>query len=81
MGGRGSLCSETFYNRYEDFVQMPKYHVQIAWSTTQSGTKAKILTDNPGSVISIRREPKSYLGRVFNSKLGRIAILCGKCMA
>ncbi len=33
-----------------------------------------------GSAISNGREPKSCLGRVFNSKLGRTAILCGKCM-
>ncbi len=34
-----------------------------------------------GSAISNRREPKSCLGRVFNSKLGRIATLLCKCMA
>ncbi len=34
-----------------------------------------------GSTISNRREPKSCLDRVFNSKLGRIAILRNKCMA
>jgi hypothetical protein len=33
-----------------------------------------------GSAISIGREPKSCLGRVFNSKLGRIATLGSKCM-
>ncbi len=33
------------------------------------------------NAISNEREPKSCLGRVFNSKLGGIAILCGKCMA
>ncbi len=37
--------------------------------------------NNAGSVISNGREPKSCLGRVFNYKLGHIAILCGKCMA
>ncbi len=81
MGGRGSLCSETFWNHYENLVQMPKYHVWIAWPTTQSGTKGKILTDNAGSAISIGREPKSFVCRVFDSKLGHIAILCGKCTA
>jgi len=35
----------------------------------------------PGSAISNGREPKSCLGQVFNSKLGCIVILCGKCMA
>jgi hypothetical protein len=33
-----------------------------------------------GSAISNGREPKSCLGRVFNSKLGRIATLMSKCM-
>ncbi len=35
----------------------------------------------PGSVISNGRERKSCLGRVFNSKLGRIAIRCCMRMA
>ncbi len=34
-----------------------------------------------GSAISNGREHKSCLGRVFNSKLGRIATLLGKCIA
>ena len=34
-----------------------------------------------GSTISNGREPKSCLGRVFNSKLGCIATLLSKCMA
>jgi len=33
------------------------------------------LLDEPGCAISNRREPKCCLGQVFNSKLGRIAIL------
>ncbi len=33
-----------------------------------------------GSVITNGREPRSCLGRVFNSKLGPIAILGSKCM-
>ncbi len=37
--------------------------------------------NKPGSVISNGREPKSCLGRVFNSKLGHIAILRRKCLA
>ncbi len=32
------------------------------------------------SAISNGREPKSCLGRVFNSMLGLIATLCSKCM-
>ncbi len=31
-----------------------------------------------GSAVYNGREPKSYLGRVFNSKLGRIAALLSK---
>jgi hypothetical protein len=34
----------------------------------------------PGSAIINRKEPRSSLGRVFNSKLGRIATLGSKCM-
>jgi hypothetical protein len=37
--------------------------------------------DGPGSTISNVREPKSCLCWVFNSKLGRIAILQNKWMA
>ncbi len=33
-----------------------------------------------GSAITNGREPRSFLGRVFNSKLGRIATLGCKCM-
>jgi len=33
-----------------------------------------------GSAITNGREPRSCLGRVFNSKLGRIATLSSKCM-
>jgi hypothetical protein len=36
---------------------------------------------HPGSAITNRREPRSCLGRVFNSKLGCIATLGSKCMA
>jgi len=34
-----------------------------------------------GSAKANGREPKSCLGRVFNSKLGHTAMLCRKCMA
>ena len=34
-----------------------------------------------GSAISYRREPKSCLGQVFNSKLGHIATQLSKCKA
>jgi hypothetical protein len=37
-------------------------------------------TLTPGSAIYNRREPKSCLGQVFNSKLDSISILCSKCM-
>jgi hypothetical protein len=33
-----------------------------------------------GSAITNRREPRSCLGRVFNSKLGHSATLGSKCM-
>jgi hypothetical protein len=33
-----------------------------------------------GSAITNGREPRSCLGLVFNSKLGHIATLGGKCM-
>ncbi len=36
--------------------------------------------DLPGSAITNGREPRSCLGRVFNSKLGCIATLGSKCM-
>jgi hypothetical protein len=36
--------------------------------------------DKAGSVITNGREPRSCLGRVFNSKLGRIATPGSKCM-
>ena len=35
---------------------------------------------NPGSAITNGREPRSCLGRVFNSKLGHSATLVNKCM-
>ncbi len=35
----------------------------------------------PGSTVTSGREPKSCLGRVFNSKLGCIAALLSKCLA
>ncbi len=35
----------------------------------------------PGSAVTNGREPKSCLGQVFNSKLGRIAALLSKCWA
>ncbi len=41
----------------------------------------KVLILVPGSTTSNVREPKSCLGRVFNSKLGHIATLLSKCMA
>jgi hypothetical protein len=34
-----------------------------------------------GSAVTCRREPKSCLGRVFNSKLGCITALLSKCSA
>jgi hypothetical protein len=34
-----------------------------------------------GSLITYRREPRSCLGQVFNSKLGCISTLGSKCMA
>ncbi len=37
-------------------------------------------TQHPGSAITNGREPRSCLGRVFNSKLGRNATLGCKCM-
>jgi hypothetical protein len=42
--------------------------------------KLKFLVTD-GSAISNGRDPKSCLGRVFNSKLGHIATLLSKCMA
>ncbi len=42
---------------------------------------AKCFSDGPGSAIYNGREAKSCLGRVFRSKLGRIARLLSKCMA
>jgi hypothetical protein len=39
-----------------------------------------LLHDIPGSAITNGREPRSCLGRVFNSKLGCIVTLGSKCM-
>jgi hypothetical protein len=39
-----------------------------------------IIVVRPGSTITNRREPRSCLGRVFNSKLDCIATLGSKCM-
>jgi len=44
-------------------------------------TEHKTLSMKLGSAISNGREPNSFLGWVFNSKLDRIAMLCSKCMA
>ncbi len=41
--------------------------------------KYQISNDEAVSTISNGREPKSYLGRVFNSKLDHTAILFSKC--
>ncbi len=38
-----------------------------------------LMVVNPGSAVTNGREPKSCLGRVFNSNLGRIAALLSKC--
>ncbi len=49
----------------------------------QTGLKTELLVPyiRVGSAISNRREPRSCLDQVFNSKLGHVGILHGKSMA
>jgi hypothetical protein len=42
---------------------------------------ASHLTVMPGIAVTNGREPKSCLGRVFNSKIGHIAALLSNCLA
>jgi len=48
-------------------------------SLIEVGEEVKLQYE-PGSVITNGREPRSCLGRVFNSKLGCFATLGRKCI-
>ncbi len=65
-----------------DGVHTQTYKLRTVPATLgkQQHSKDKYLLVWAGSVITNWRKPKSCLGRVFNSKLGRIATLGSKCM-
>jgi hypothetical protein len=76
------------------FSFFPKQATLMKWSTVRSLPLQSVFPGYttmlqglwfceypPGTTISNGREPKSCLGQVFNSKLGRIATLPSKCMA
>ncbi len=52
----------------------------LATSTLEQINISIVCKVSAGSTITNRREPRSCLGRVFNSKLGCIATLGSKCM-
>ncbi len=52
----------------------------LATSTLEQIHISMVCKVSAGSAITNRREPRSCLGRVFNSKLGCVATLGNKCM-